>query len=654
MTAAIHLPTDGRAIYATSFAAACRPRKRLTVSQWADAHRVLTPKASSEPGPWRTERVPYLREIMDCLSVNSPVQSVTVKKSSQTGGTEVGLNWLGYIMEHAPAPTLVVVPTLEVRKRWVRQRLDEMITASKDLLALFDARRKRDATNSEEMKDFPNGMVIIGGANSPASLAAMPIKFVITDEVDRFPRDVGDEGDPLGLIRVRQDTFPRRKALHISSPTIKDASTIDEMFEAGDQRHYHVPCPHCGELQVLVWENLRWTVDPATNQVKRVIYACRHCGAEIEEHYKIEMLREAGHGGRARWIPARPGVAERSYHINALYAPLGLGRRWTELAQEWLQCQTDVVKLKRFVNTKLGECWEDRSRDIRPNALMERGEPYGLREIPRGCLILTCGVDTQDDRLALQLLGWGRNETCWTLDWLELPGDPGRPELWAKLAEYLNRPLLNSFGKELRIEATAIDTGGHFTHEVYAFARSHAARRLMAIKGSSTPSRPILAGRPQEVDVNWKGKIIKGGVKLWLVGTDTAKHALSARLTGDANVEAAARQIRFSNALPLEYYEQLTAEAFDPEHNKWVKRRGRRNEGMDTWVYGTAAAQHPELRVHAMRPVDWSRLEALLEPATAQDTPEIPKHTDVSRDSTNTSRKQAAPKRGGFTTRWRQ
>jgi phage terminase large subunit GpA-like protein len=143
-------------------------------------------------------------------------------------------------------------------------------------------------------------------------------------------------------------------------------------------------------------------------------------------------------------------------------------------------------------------------------------------------------------------------------------------------------------------------------------------------------------------------------VKLWLVGTDTAKHALSARLTGDANVEAAARQIRFSNALPLEYYEQLTAEAFDPEHNKWVKRRGRRNEGMDTWVYGTAAAQHPELRVHAMRPVDWSRLEALLEPATAQDTPEIPKHTDVSRDSTNTSRKQAAPKRGGFTTRWRQ
>lgn len=631
MTHAIHLPTNGRAIYAGAFATACRPRKRLTVSQWSDAHRVLTPKASSEPGPWRTDRIPYLREIMDCLSVSSPVQSVSIKKSSQTGGTEIGLNWLGYIMEHAPAPTLVVVPTLEVRKRWVRQRLDEMITACKSLLALFDSRRKRDATNSEDMKDFPNGIAIIGGANSPASLAAMPIKYVITDEVDRFPWDVGDEGDPLGLIRVRQDTFTRRKELHISSPTIKEASRIDELFEAGDQRHYHVPCPHCAELQILVWQNLRWAVDPATKQVKWAVYVCRHCGAEIEEHFKTEMLREVGHGGRARWIPERPGVAARSYHINALYAPLGLGRRWIELAQEWLQCQGDVVKLKRFINTKLGECWEDRSRDIKHETLSERAEDYGLREIPPGCLLLTCGVDCHPDRFEIQVLGHGRHHTTWTIDHLVIPADLSREEEWNKLTDYLIKPFTNCFGRQMIIEATGIDSGGHNTQDVYNYSRSvdtlpHARRprRVMAMKGSSKPGKAILAGRPTLQDVNFRGRYIKAGAKLWVVGSDSAKSVLTNRLVSDANQEASARKLRFSRDLSDEFYKQLTAEAFDPETNKWVKRRGRRNEAMDTWVYGTAAAYHPELRVHTLQARDWARLSLMLEPPQAETPPGAP------------------------------
>lgn len=625
---------DGRAIFLGAMAVACKPRKRLTVSQWADAHRRLSNKASSEPGQWRTSRVPYLREPMDCLSVHSPVQSASIMKSAQTGFTEVALNWIGYVMDHAQAPMLAVVPTLDVRKRWVRQRVDPMLADTPTLAALFDSRRKRDGANAEEMKDFPNGMLVIGGANSPASLASMPIKYVVNDEVDRFPWEVGGEGDPLGLIRMRQANFPRRKELNISSPTVEGASRIEELFNAGDQRHYHVPCPHteCGELLVLKWKQLQWHIDKATGQVAHAWYVCEHCGAAIDEHHKTEMLKEVGHGGRARWIPKHPGRAARSYHINGLYAPLGLGLRWVELADNWLKAQGDKTKLKVFINTKLGEVWQDQDKKVDHRSLSERAEPYGLREIPLGCLLLTCGVDVQDDRLELQVLGHGRGKVTWTIDKLVLPGDPARDEVWDHLTDYLIKPFTNQFGRELMIEATGIDTGGHHTQDVYNYVRSvtqnvynyvrsvkelqakRRPRRVMAMKGANTPGKPILTGRPLPQDVNHRNKYIKHGVLLWMIGTDTAKDLLNSRLKGDANHDAGSRLVRFSNALPEDFYLQLTAEVFDPERNKWVKLRNRRNEDLDTWIYGTAAAYHPEVRVHAMQPRDWARLELMLEP----------------------------------------
>ena len=259
----------------------------------------------------------------------------------------------------------------------------------------------------------------------------------------------------------------------------------------------------------------------------------------------------------------------------------------------------------------LGESWEDRSRDIKSNALKDRAEPYKLRSVPPGCLLLTAGVDTQDDRLSVQILGWGRKETCWVIDWVEIFGNPARPELWGSLTELLNQPLAAASGAELFIQATAIDTGGHHTHDVYHFVRSQSARRLMAIKGANVPNKPILAGKPIAQDINRRGKIIKRGVHLWTIGVDTAKHALFGRLHADTNIEPSGRRVRFSDQLPDEYYNQLTSEAFDPEKNRFVKRRGRRNEGLDTWVYGYAAAMHPEIRIHTMNIRDWERLEVM-------------------------------------------
>lgn len=612
---------DGRTLFLRAVAGALKPRPRLTVSQWADQHRLLFSKASSEEGPWRTARTPFAREIMDCLSVSSPVRSVSFMKAAQIVGTEILLNWIGYVMHHAPAPMLINQPTLEVRERFVKQRLDPMLRGTPALVQLFDAGRRRDATNTEAIKDFPAGMLILGGANSPASLASMPIKYAGNDELDRFPWEVGAEGDPHILIRKRQVTFVRRKELNISSPTIKGASRIDELYEAGDQRQYHVPCPHCDRLQALEWKNLRWSLDPLTKEPVHVAYVCRHCGAEIEEHHKTEMLKEQGHGGQARWIAQHPERSQRarSYHLNALYSPLGLGLRWMELVREWLAAQEDKTKLKAFINLVLGEPWEDQSRDIKPHELMQRAEPYNLREIPPGCLRLTAGVDVHPDRFEVQVLGHGRGKVKWTVDKLILPADPARDEEWQKLTDYLVRPFLNRFDRALFIEATAVDSGGHNTQDVYNWGREaeKKIRHLMIIKGANTPGKPVIAGRPQWQEINRRGRVIKRGVLLWMIGVDTVKHTLFQLLVGDAQQEASARKIRFSQELTEDFYKQLTAEVFDPERNRFVHRRGRRNEDLDTWVYAYAAAHHPELRIHTMIARDWDRLERLLEPADA-------------------------------------
>lgn len=633
---------SGRTLFLSAFTRACRPRKRVTVSQWADEHRMLTSKSSGVPGPWRTARVPPAREIMDCLSVSSPVRSVSLMKAGQIFGTEIALNWVGYVMDHAPASMLVVVPTLDVRERWVKQRLDPMLETTPALAKIFNVRRRRAGANSEAIKDYPGGMLILGGANSPATLASMPIKYVINDEVSRFPWEVGKEGDPLELIRKRQQNFMRHKEFNISTPTIKGACRIEGLYEEGDQRRYHVPCPHCNELLVLQWSvtpeepwngRLSWTIDPSTKKPKNVVYICGHCGSEIEEHHKTEMLKERGYGGNARWVPRYPHRVDRSYHINGLYAPLGLGLRWSEMVEKFLKAQGDITRLKAFINLDLGEPWEDRSNTINHKTLSERAEPYSLREVPAGCLILTCGIDVQGDRIELQLLGHGRGRVTWTIDMHIIPGDPAHTLDAASrgegpLAKYLVTPLVNRFGRELRIEASAIDTGGHHTQEVYNYVRAaknlsidKRPRRLMAIKGANKPSKPILAGRPEPQDVNWRGRVIKGGVLLWMIGTDTAKQLLADRLKSDIERDASSRLVRFSNQLPEDFYLQLTAEVFDPERNKWVKLRGRRNEGLDTWIYGTAAAYHPDLRINAMQARDWTRLEQMLEPADAVPLP---------------------------------
>lgn len=622
-----------------------RPQRHLTVSQWADARRILK-TGTANPGPWRTDFVPYMREIMDCLSVDSPIEECDLMKSAQVAGTEGGLNWIGYVMDHAPAEMLMVMPSLDLRKRFHVRRFNRLLQETDCLRDQFGGDPKRSAGNAEDLTMFPGGSLIKAGANSPNSLRSDAVKYVLCDEVDGFEWEVGKEGDPLTLIENRQRTYGRRRKLFlISTPTVKGESRIEERYEKSDKRRYHISCPHCGELQALQFKNLKWKTQPlpeGSAERKRVIkawYVCEHTGCIIEEYDKPQFLAEVGYGGNARWVAEHPerDPRVRGYHISALYSPIGMGDRWPVIAQKWLDAQDDVAKLKAFINTYLGEPWEDLSRKkVEAKGLRERAEPYRLRIVPPGCLRITAGVDTQDDRLPVKLYGWGRRRQWWVLDYVELRGDPGRDAVWNDLASLLNAPLVNAYGRELRIEAAAVDTGGHYTEDVKAFSQRGRSGEIvsddgspliiprclvMAIKGSAHRLSGVLPRRPQKKEFNHRGKPIRSGAEVWEVGTEHAKDRLYRDLTADTDLDPALRRGHFSVDLSDDYFDGLTAEYFDPVKNRYVKKKGKRNEPVDTWVYAYAAGHHPNLRIDRMTDAEWDRLARLLEPAGQSSDP---------------------------------
>lgn len=618
------LPADAFLLTYTAVQRAVRPKVKLTVSEWADTHRVLSGEGSAEKGQWKTSRTPYLREIMDCLSEDAPDRTVAFMKPSQVGGTEAGSNWLGYIMDYAKGPVAIVMPTERSLNDWVSQKFDPMAQDTPAIAEVLAKRSNRAADNNSQRKKFTGGIIYFKTAGSTAELKSTSLRYALADELDEWDWTT-TQGDPLGLLEVRLTTFHDRKLFAPSTPTMKDASRIEELFEGGDQRHYQVACPHCGELQHLKWSNLRWVKDLSNpRKIRSVSYYCEHNGCIIEEHHKTDMMRELGYGGQARWVADVLDAPYKSYHLNSLYSPMGLGLTWLELVYEWIEAQDDPAKMMRFVNTRLGETWADRSHDIKPNILAARAEPYQLRTVPIGALVLTAGVDTQDDRLEIQIIGHGRDDKTWPVDYHVIYGNPADQKMWDALTEYLKAKFMNHFGREMRIEATAIDTGGHHTHAVYAFVRASSSlgiTRCIAIKGASTAGRAIL-GKPSRQDVNFRGKTTKKGVALYTVGTDTCKHLIYNRLNGDKDKDPSERKVHFSTELDPAYYDQLVSETFNPQKNRWELKKGKRNEALDTTVYAIAASHHPELYLHKWKKSDWDRREAMVQPGQVEEATE--------------------------------
>lgn len=545
-----------------------KPPPRQTISEWADENRRLSPESSAEPGRWETRRAEYQRGIMDAVS-DPAVHTVVGMTAAQVGKTELLNNLVGFHVDRDPSPILVLQPTLDMAKTWSKDRLAPMLRDTPCLRGKVKDARSRDSDNTVLHKVFPGGHITIAGANSAASLASRPIRIVICDEVDRYPVSAGTEGDPVNLAKKRSTTFWNRKLVLMSTPTIKGASRIEGAYEASDRRHYFVPCQACGVFQTLRWRQVRWPEgDP-----EGAGYACEACGAVWDEGMRLRAV------AMGEWRATAPFRGVAGFWLNALYSPwVRLG----ELAVEFVEVKGFPEQLKTFVNTSLGESWEDRGEQVDDTGLLERQEPYGP-ELPAGVALVTAGVDVQDDRLEVELVGWGRGEECWSLDYRVVRGDPSTAELWNRLDDVLRAPLMREDGARLGVAAVSVDTGGHHTHAAYRFCKEREARRIWAIKGVAGAGKPIWPRRPSKKNV--------GRVNLYLIGVDAAKDWVFARLKIP---EPGPGYCHFPNRYDEEYFRQLTGEKVITRYVKgfptrvWVKKRAR-NDALDARVYAVSA-----------------------------------------------------------------
>ena len=554
------------------------PPPDLKVSDWADQERKLSPEASAEPGQWITSRAEYQRGIMDAFS-ETGVEMVVVMSSAQVGKTEILNNVIGFHVAQDPSPMLVVQPTLDMAQTWSKDRLAPMLRDTPQLQGLVKDPRARDSGNTTLHKIFPGGHITACGANSPSSLASRPVRIVLCDEVDRYPISAGSEGDPVSLARKRASTFWNRRIGLFSTPTNKGNSRIEAAFEESDKRFYFVPCPHCKHEQSLKWSCVQWEQDkPDTAQ-----YACEECGSLWTDAERVRAIR---HG---KWSPTSEFKRVAGFHLSGLYSP------WTPLdaaVREFLEAKKQPATLRVWVNTYLGETWEEQGEQVDDYAIAERREPFG-DTLPMEVVLLTAGVDVQDDRLEVEIVGWGRDDESWSLDYRTIYGDPSSPTVWQDMDSILNQQFEREDDTLLMVRATCVDSGGHHTNSVYNYVRPREGKRIFAIKGVGGEGKPLV-GKPGRNNI--------GKIKLFPIGVDTAKDVLFSRMR---IAEPGPGYMHFPLSRSDEYFRQLTAEKLVTRYHKgfarreWVKIRPR-NEALDVRVYAMAALGILNLNVNAL------------------------------------------------------
>lgn len=582
---------------------ALKPPPKLTVSEWADSYRQLSSESSAEAGRWSTGRAEYQRGMMDSVS-DPTIENIVLMTAAQIGKTELINNVVGFHIHQDPAPMLVVQPTLEMAQTWSKDRLAPAIRDTPVLLDKVGNPRSRDGGNTTLHKVFAGGHVTACGANSPSSLASRPCRIILCDEVDRYPLSAGTEGDPVGLAKRRSATFWNRKIILVSTPTEKGASRIEQAYEESDKRKYFVPCPDCGEHQHLKWSQVRWAEkEPATAE-----YTCEHCGVLWPDVKRFRAIK-AG-----EWRATATGDGKTAgFHLSGLYSP------WTPLedsVRDFLASKKDPMRLKTWVNTFLGETWEEQGERIDEHDLMDRREDWG-DDLPDGVVLLTCGIDTQDDRLEYEVVGWGVNEESWSIDYGALYGDPSTAELWNRLDVALQKIHIHPLYGEMAIRASCVDSGGHYTQQVYNYCRLRAGRRVFAIKGVGGEGKPIV-GRPTKNNI--------GKINLFPVGVDTTKELVYARLKIQSEGDG---YCHFPEGRGEEFFRMLTAEKKMTKYFKgrpraeWVKLRPR-NEALDCRVYATAALGILNVNIQAVAQQAQNRVQSPREGAPAR-RPALPR-----------------------------
>jgi phage terminase large subunit GpA-like protein len=632
------------------------PDPLLSVSEWSDRHRMLSSKASAEPGRWRTSRTPYLKAIMDCLSPTSPIERVVFMKAAQLGATEMGSNWIGYVIHHAPGPMMAVWPTVEMAKRNSKQRIDPLIEESAALAELIAPARSRDSGNTILAKEFRGGVLVMTGANSAVGLRSMPVRYLFLDEVDGYPLDVEGEGDAISLAEARTRTFARRKIFIVSTPTISGASSIEREYEASDQRRYFVPCPHCSHRQWLRFEQLRW----AKGEPQTAAYICESCDSPIEEHHKTWMLEH----GEWRAMTPENSAKTAGFHLSSLYSPVGW-RGWQEVAAAWEGAVSkesgSASAIKTFKNTELGETWVEEGEAPDWQRLIERREDYPLGTVPDGGMLLVGGADVQKDRIEVSVWAFGRGKESWLVEHRVLMGDTVRDSVWKQLGGVIAETWTHASGVEMPLARFALDTG-FATQEAYAFVRACRDPRVMPVKGVSRGA--ALIGTPTAVDVTLGGRKLRRGIKVFTVAVGIAKLEFYNNLRKSADVNEDGVTTVYPPGfvhlpkMDAEFIQQLCAEQLITRRDRngfpireWQKMR-ERNEALDCYVYARAAASSAGLERFEDR--HWRELERQqgLRPPDAPTTEQPTEATDEGGLGVSGVPKPSRPTRRVIRSRW--
>jgi phage terminase large subunit GpA-like protein len=564
-----------------------RTPPRLSLAEWADRYAYIPVEGNASPGKF--EAYGYQNGLMDAVT-DPAVKIISVMKSARIGYTRCLDNIIAYFLHHDPAPILVVQPREGDADDYSRTEILPMVKDTPVLRELVDGFRGKDPDQRLSKRVFKNGASITFiGANSAEGFRRITVRIVAFDEIDSYPIEgVGKEGDQIALGIKRTETYWNRKIIQGSTPKIHGASRIEKAWLESDQRRYHVPCPHCGEKQVLKWHNLRWDKaekpDPSRpkwigdHRPETAHFVCEASGCIIEEHHKQWMI------DNGEWIAARPFAGHAGFHIWSGYS-LHPNACWTELANEWLLKRENPRDLQTFVNTTLGEPWEDRGEKVEGSALLARAENYGSENIPDAIKSLTGGIDVQGNRLEVQIIGWGDRDESWVIDYQIFYGDPSQQSVWVELDNYLLTRYHTDGGREVRLRAACVDIGGHFANAAIQFCRARRGRNIYPIKGVGGP-RPVWPKR---------ASVTKLRETIFALGVDTAKDAIYGRLRiqkpGVGYVHFPVGGIFDEN-----YFAQLTSEYVKTMHDRegrpfrrWFLPEGKRNEALDTMVYALGA-----------------------------------------------------------------
>lgn len=566
-------------IIAELIKSAFNPPPKLKLSEFAEEYFRLSPEASAEPGRYFINRAQYQKEMLDAVC-DPRYQEIVYMCGSQLGKTSIQLIILLYFMKMDPSPILFINPTIEMSKAFSKDRLTPALRDSVGFSTLVAENKSKESGNTILSKQFPGGNLNLVGSNSAAGLASRPIRVVLADEIDRFALDNG-EGSPLQLGIRRTSNFWNRKIIIASTPTDEATSEINARYQASNQSEYHINCVHCNEYFVPKWDLVKWDKDETTGDHKpeTALLHCPHCGSGHTDAQRNQAVRQG------KWVQRFPERNIAGFHLSALHSP------WAVLEQlviDWIRAQSDKANLKVFVNTVLGQCFKEATQSLDNLNLIDRVTPISLENIPEDVSILTAGCDTQADRFEAAIIGHGNAGKKYLLDHKVIHGDPATRPVQADLKAYLTQQFTRVDDVKLRIKATAIDSGGHATQEIYRFAKENLALRFYAIKGRQG-QLPLWPSRASVTD---KGR-------LYIVGVDGGKDYIYSSLKiEDPNSEG---YFYLSDTLTPDFLQQLTSEEKQLKvkngYSYWVWHlpSGKRNEALDTVCYGLAAFESLQL-----------------------------------------------------------